>query len=156
MASTSRDDFYTSGYNTSTIEASSSFVTANSLNSTRFRIPNESPGPGFPFRRPRSQSSRSSRSLTSFRSEMSDWQQKNPSKPPMIVRIGGVVNPGQYWVRELTMSRTEKQESRGVNAEIFRFEKGLASRYNTGVNICPKNPANVSNFQNPSPNEPQN
>ena len=57
----------------------------------------------------------------------------------MIVRIGGIVNPGQYWIRELTMSRTEGQESKGVNAEIFRFEKGLAARYNVDPKANPEN-----------------
>ena len=37
------------------------------------------------------------------------------------------------------MSRTEGQESKGVNAEIFRFEKGLAARYNVDPKANPEN-----------------
>lgn len=124
-----------SSKNTSSIEASStSFVTANST--PRKQMTPGSPGT-FPSRSgPRSQSSRT----TSFASSATtEWQLKNPAKSPMIVRIGGIVNPGQYWIRELTMSRTEGQESKGVNAEIFRFEKGLAARYNVDPKANPEN-----------------
>ena len=67
------------------------------------------------------------------------WLQKHPAKTSVVVRIGGIINPAQFWVRELPISKNQRRESVGIHAEIFRFERGLASRYNVEPKANPDN-----------------
>lgn len=70
------------------------------------------------------------------------WLKKYPPRAPMFVRISGIVNPGQYWVRELPMAKQTGNEvpiDTGHH-QIFAFETKLGEMYN---NAEPKiNPAN--------------
>ena len=67
------------------------------------------------------------------------WIKKHPPKTSVVVRIGGIINPAQFWVRELPISKNQRREAIGVHAEIFRFERGLASRYNVDPKANPDN-----------------
>ena len=59
-----------------------------------------------------------------------DWLKKNPPKEPIYVRIGGMVNPSKFWVREVPMNKDKRIEAKGVHKEIDSFEKGLGRKYN--------------------------
>jgi len=59
-----------------------------------------------------------------------DWVKKNPPKEPIYVRIGGMVNPSKFWVREVPMNKDKRIEAKGVHKEIDSFEKGLGRKYN--------------------------
>jgi len=68
-----------------------------------------------------------------------EWVRKNPPKRPMYVRIGGMVSPGRFWVRELPIHKSERVEAKGVHAEVTRFEYGMATRYNVEPKANPEN-----------------
>lgn len=81
----------------------------------------------------------SSFSISNALDEDSDenWTKKFPPKNAIVVRISGIVNPGQYWVRPLPMTKHTQIEPKGLDAEIYRSEQALAQLYNVAPKANP-------------------
>ena len=60
------------------------------------------------------------------------WKRKFPIKPPLYVRVAGVISPSKYWCCEMPMLRSQKRKvpPGSATAMIFEIEEQLAEKYN--------------------------
>ena len=89
-------------------------------------------------------SSRSSSSLfktaSSANTTSTEWKKNYPSKPPIYVRVAGVVNPGKFWVRNIPMQKKQRRKMSpgSPQAIVFDLEKKLADMYNVEPKLNPE------------------
>ena len=60
------------------------------------------------------------------------WRRKFPIKPPLYVRVAGVISPSKYWCCEMPMLRSQKRRvpPGSPYAMIHKIEEQLAEKYN--------------------------